>query len=95
MSYKTNTWFWQRVLDGCIKMEDTWHLFLQRENDDIVMDNFAACAHITVFELLCANEARLWLQVICISDLADISGSRIPWDRLNGEWRADPCPDIT
>ena len=59
------------------------------------MENFAACTCITALELERANETRIWLRVICISDLADISGRRIPWERLNGGWRANPCPDIS
>jgi hypothetical protein len=67
----------------------------KRRKNDLVMENFTACTRITALELMGANKARLWLQVTCISDLADISGSRIPWDSLNREWRVDPCPDIT
>ena len=73
------------ALDGRIAMENAWHPCLERENDDSIMENFAACTRITALELIRANEARLWLRVICISDLADINDRNIPWERLNRE----------
>ena len=83
------------ALDGHIDIEDAWYPFLQRINDGSIMENFTACTCVTTLELERTNETRTWLHVIRISDLADIRGRRIPWKRPNGEWRADPCPDIT
>ena len=34
-----------------------------------------------------ANEARIWLWVITIADLANVGGTCIPYGRLDGSWR--------
>jgi hypothetical protein len=75
-----------RALDGRIEVEKAWQPCLQRVNDDSIMENFAACKHTTALEVQRASETRIWLRVTCTSDLDDISGRRIPWERLNGEW---------
>ena len=48
-------------------------------------------------KLRMANNVRMWLRVITISDLADAGGTRIPANRLGGSWRADSSlswPDL-
>ena len=76
-----------QALDGRIDMEKAWQPCLQQANNASIMENFAVCEHITALEVERANEIIIWLCVICRSNLTDISGSRIPWERLNGESR--------
>ena len=54
------------------------------------MEAFAQAPSLTPRTLAMANEFRIWMKVIFISELADISGKSIPWERIanDSEWRA-------
>ena len=77
-----------KALKGELHIKRAWTPKLQRLNDASIMEQFhMICTSQT--QLNVANNCRLWLRVITISDLADISGRTIPFDRLNGKWRAN------
>ena len=77
-----------KALKGELHIERAWTPQLQRQNDASIMEQFhTICTSQT--QLNIANNCILWLRVITISDLADISGRTIPFDRLNGKWRAN------
>ncbi|KAL7532798.1 hypothetical protein ACHAXR_004901 [Thalassiosira sp. AJA248-18] len=86
-SYQLATGFVEAVLfnpgnPNPVSIEDAWQPKLQRIGDDSIMEVFAACTKIKPKERILVNEFRIWLKVICISDLAD----------LDGEWQAIPAP---
>ena len=77
-----------------IWVEDAWKCEKQRVNDRSIMEMFVLDKDIKLSELILANEYRMWLGVIFISDLADVTGTEIDFGRIaNGsEWRAIPTP---
>ena len=76
------------ALDGHMSIEKAWTPHLQRRDNDSIMEVIADCRGLTPKEKQLANKTRIWLRVICISDLADIEGVIIAWNRLTGKWRA-------
>jgi len=92
-----------KMLEGEIAVEDAWHPYLQREGDDSLMELFAghtppnrryASTYLTPKEKRRANEFRMSLGIICVSDLATLDGKYIPLDRLSGSWRALPSDQV-
>ena len=55
----------------------------------------ANCLRLRPRENKLANECRIWMQVICVSELADIGGISIPIEKLQGQWQARPDSGIT
>ena len=84
-----------RTLGGIIKLEDNWCPSLQRINDDSLLKMMCGARALTKREIRLANEFRLWARITTISDIAEEWGKEIPWERLNGDWRAEPLPHMT
>jgi hypothetical protein len=80
------------LYDTTAWIEDAWAPAKQRQYDQAIQEEFASDGMITPLEKRLANEFRLWMRVTYVSELADISGREIPYDRIkNGsEWRAMP-----
>ena len=77
-----------KALEGKIWMEKAWRPTFQREFDSSIMESFAAIPKITCTMLTQANECRIYLRVITIAELADLNGTTINFDKLNGKWQA-------
>ena len=75
-------------LKGKMWIESAWSPDLQREFDSSIMAQFTTIPKISLSMLIKANECRIHLRVITIAELADINGSTISFDKLNGRWRA-------
>ena len=77
-----------------IWVEDAWKCQKQRENDRSIMEMFVTDKDIKLSELVLANEYRMWLGVIFISELADVNGTEIDFSKISNdsEWRATPAP---
>ena len=58
------------------------------------MELIAANIDLTPKEKELANECRMWLRIITISDIADLNGQSIKIRRLKGFWRATPAIDL-
>jgi len=92
------------ALDERTSIESAWAPHLQQRNKDPIMEVIADCKGLTLKEKQLANKTRIWLRVICISDLADMEGIGIAWDRLpdkysaisdgKWEWTNQPTPSI-
>ncbi len=92
-----------KMLEGEIAVEDAWRPYLQRKGDDSLMELFAGhtppnkrfgSTYLTPKERRRANEYRMSLGIICVSDLATLDGKYIPLDRLSGSWRALPSDQV-
>jgi hypothetical protein len=81
-----------REIDAGIKIERAWRPQKQRQHDVALMEVFAQESDLTVRTLELANEYRIWMRVIFLSELADVDGKFIPAERLRSEseWRATP-----
>jgi hypothetical protein len=79
-------------IDAGIWIENAWAPEKQRQHDRAIMEELAQSSDLTRQTLELANEFRLWLRVIFISELADVDGKAIPAYRItnDSEWRADP-----
>jgi hypothetical protein len=75
-------------------VERAWVPRKQRQGDVSLMESFSGHPDLNRRTLLLANEFRIWLGVIMVSELASIKGDAIPIERIrNGsEWRATPMP---
>jgi hypothetical protein len=76
-------------VDGSLGIEKAWTPSLQRDGNESIMERFSSLSGITRAKLRQANAVRLYLWVITIADLADISGKIIPEGILTGNWRAN------
>ena len=83
-----------RVLGGSIQIEDASKPHLQQLDDNSIMEVVAANMILTPNGKLLANECRMWLEVITISNIADIDGQSIQIWQLRGFWRATTTPDL-
>lgn len=75
-----------------IWIEDAWKGEKQCQGDMSIMEEFAKDDQITTRMLTLANEFRIWMRAIFISDIATIDGQEIPYERIknDSEWRAEP-----
>ena len=76
-------------LDGSLWIENAWTPSLQREGDESIMERFSSLSGITKTKLRQANAVRIYLRIVTVADLADISGKVIPEGVLTGNWRAN------
>jgi hypothetical protein len=81
-----------RAFGSLLWVENAWRPHKQRQGDTALMEDFCKHPDITDTMLLLANEYRMWMGIIFISELANIEGDSIPISRIyNGsEWRATP-----
>jgi hypothetical protein len=82
-----------REIDAGIRIERAWRPQKQRQHDVALMEVFAQDSDLSVRTLELANEYRIWMRVIFMSELVDVDGKFIPADRLRdgeSEWRATP-----
>ena len=79
-----------------IWVELAWTPKKQRQCDSAIMQTFATCPDLSLKELILANEFRMWLGIIMISELADPQGESIPFERIRNEseWKATPEDDF-
>jgi len=83
-------------LDGQIAVKAALKMELQRVNDDSIMERGTdPKAGTKPKTRLMANEARIWMGVTSISDLANVDGTAIELSRLNGKWRAEVESHLT
>ena len=71
-------------------MEDAWIPELQCVNDASLMTEFCKLKAKTGTNdnrLRIANEVRMWLRVITVAELADVDGTCISPEKLDGGWR--------
>ncbi len=59
------------------------------------MERISGHPALTPKERRLANEYRLWIRVITISDLVPPGRNEIPYERLTGQWRADTPAKMT
>ena len=79
-------------LNACIAVENAWVPLLQRVHDAPLMaafSNLKAKSSISDSRLTIANEVRMWLKVVTISELADVDGACISPEKLDGRWGND------
>jgi hypothetical protein len=69
-------------------VEKAWRPRKQRQGDTAIMEGFSNHPDITDNMLLLANEYRMWMRVIFISELANVDGDSIPISRIfnDSEW---------
>jgi hypothetical protein len=81
-----------RDIDAGIWVENAWIPQKQRQHDRALMEEFAQNSDLTKRTLELANEFRIWLRVIFISEIAEVDGKTIPDYRItnDSEWRAEP-----
>ena len=81
-----------RVIEAGVWIETAWKPRKQRQHDQAIMEVFAADPDITPLTLVLANEFRVWMRVIYVSELANIDGNAIPYERFSNDstWRASP-----
>ena len=87
-----------RRLKASIQIENIWYLKKQRENDIRIMEKNMSLKGITNSQMEVINMCQVYLRIIMISDLANISGNAIPPGRMLGQWRKESkleWPDIT
>ena len=84
-----------RALDGQLAVEKAWQPTLQRVGNGSMMEPITASKTIRRIERKLANECRMWLRVLCLSDLTTANGIGIPWERLTGRWRVRKLPNMT
>ena len=78
-----------KKLHGSIHIKDVWTPQLQREGDKSIMEAFVQHEpKIKTGDLKAANTCRLFLRVVTIAELANIDGTTIDNERLEGKWRA-------
>ena len=77
-----------RKIQASLWIEQSWVPKLQRVGDEALMDRFTAVAKVTRAQLRQCNAVRLYLRVVTISDLSDITGEYIPSEALQGDWQA-------
>ena len=77
------------LVDGSLWIEKAWIPSIQRDGDESIMERFSSLRGITRAKLRQANAVRLYLRVITIADLADLSGKTIQEGILTGSWRAN------
>jgi hypothetical protein len=77
-------------------IEKAWRPQKQRQHDQAIMDAFNADSDITPLTMILANEFRMWMRVTYVSELANLEGTAIPFERIsNGSvWRAIPTNDL-
>ena len=66
-----------RILDSCTQVENAWAPMLQREGDQSLMSAFLAIEGkgVTKRTLKMANDVRLWLRVVTVTELVDNNGN--------------------
>jgi hypothetical protein len=82
---------WQRLthLNGSIWVEGAWKQKLQRVGDASIMDALTNLADVTTRELIAANNCRMYLRVITLSDIVTLDGRTIDKGLIDGSTRAD------
>ena len=75
-------------MDATLWIEKKWAPALQRVGDRSLMECFVRIPGITRASLRKANAVRLYLRVVTIADLADVGGTFIPANMLDGSWQA-------
>ena len=85
-----------RAINAGVWLERAWRPKRQRQYDRSIMETFVSDPLITPLMLELANELRLWLRVIFISELVTIDGRWIDAERLrdDSDWRATPVEGI-
>ena len=79
-----------KKLHGSIHIENVWTPQLQREGDRSLMEAFAQHEpKIQPGYLKAANTCQLFVRVVTIAELANIDGTTIDTERLEGKWRAE------
>ena len=78
-------------LGGCMMIKYQWGPAIQGERDELIMEWFceltkSKCVGATAKRLRTANEVCIWLRVITAADLANVGGTCISYDRLEGSW---------
>ncbi|KAL9183004.1 LOW QUALITY PROTEIN: hypothetical protein ACHAXT_004791 [Thalassiosira profunda] len=73
-------------IDGSLWLEDAWTPTLQREGDASIMKRLVESKLFSPSVLSRANNARLYLRVITIADLASEKGHYIPDGRFTFRW---------
>ena len=79
-----------RRLKASIHIENIWFPKKQRDNDISIMEKVISIKGITKSQMGVTNMCRVYLRIIVIFDLANISGNAIPLGRMLGQWRKNP-----
>ena len=75
-------------INATMWIENQWNPPLQRDNDQSIMLAFTNLPGITRKRLERANYWRVYLKIITVCDIADVTGHYIPAGRLYGGWQA-------
>lgn len=76
------------MMGATLWIEKAWTPALQRVGDRSLMEAFIAIPGVSRANLRRANAVRLYLRVVTLADLADVNGTYIPADMLDGKWQA-------
>jgi hypothetical protein len=88
-------------IDGSLWVEDAWTPKKQRVDDESLMERFSmglkaprnatgkvkSIMSIDILKKL--NAVRMYMRVITVADLTDLSGTVVSYDKLTGDFRAD------
>ncbi len=76
------------MMGATLWIEKAWTPALQQVGDRALMDAFTSIPGISRATLRQANAVRLYLRMVTLADLADVNGTYIPEDMLDGDWQA-------
>jgi hypothetical protein len=76
-------------LNGSIWVEEAWTPKLQRVGDSSIMEALTNLPDVTTGELIAANNWRMYLRVITLSDIVTLDGRMIDKGLIDGSTRTD------
>ncbi len=76
-------------LNGSIWVEEAWTPKLQRVGDASIMEALTNLSDVTTGELIAANNCRMYLRVITLSDIVTLDGRIIDKGLIDGSTRTD------
>jgi hypothetical protein len=76
-------------LNGSIWVEEAWTPKLQRVGDISIMEALTNLSDVTTGELIAANNCRMYLRVITLSDIATLDGRMIDKGLIDGSTRTE------
>ena len=76
------------------KVKKAWKPRLQHLYDQPLMELIASYKELKPEELRLANECRLRLWAILVSELVDVCGVGIPMEHLKGDWQKTPVKSL-
>ena len=94
IEYLENSWVLAarkrlKTLKAAVWIENIW--ISEKQMDDYIgiMDEMVMIPGVNVDQIKAVNMCRVYLQVIMLSDMANVQGTVIPPGRITKKWRRD------